>query len=33
MTAVLYECRFTHARTVPLRNVFSYRTYMWLVDQ
>jgi DUF1365 family protein len=28
----LYECRISHARTVPLRNVFSYRTYMWLVD-
>ncbi|MGH3150321.1 MAG: DUF1365 domain-containing protein [Streptosporangiaceae bacterium] len=30
--AALYECRVTHARTVPLRNVFSYRTYQWLVD-
>ena len=32
MTAALYECRITHARTVPLRNVFSYRSYLWLVD-
>jgi DUF1365 family protein len=31
-SARLYECRINHARTVPLRNVFSYRTYMWLVD-
>ena len=30
MTARLYECRITHARTVPLRNVFTYRTYLWL---
>lgn len=28
----LYECRISHARTVPLRNVFTYRTYLWLVD-
>lgn len=28
----LYECRISHARTVPLRNVFIYRTYLWLVD-
>jgi hypothetical protein len=28
----LYECRISHARTVPLRNVFTYGTYMWLVD-
>ena len=32
MTPRLYECRITHARTVPLRNVFTYRTYLWLVD-
>ena len=32
MTARLYECRITHARTVPLRNIFTYRTYLWLVD-
>jgi uncharacterized protein len=30
--ARLYECRISHARTVPLRNVFTYRTYLWLVD-
>jgi len=30
--AALYECRVAHARTVPLRNVFAYRTYQWLVD-
>jgi len=28
----IYECRITHARTAPLRNVFSYRSYQWLVD-
>jgi hypothetical protein len=28
----LYECRITHARTVPLRNVFTYRSYLWLAD-
>jgi hypothetical protein len=31
-SAALYECRVIHARTVPLRNVFTYRTYQWLVD-
>ena len=31
MTARLYECRITHARMAPL-NVFTYRTYLWLVD-
>jgi len=30
--AALYECRVCHARDAPLRNVFSYRTYQWLVD-
>jgi DUF1365 family protein len=30
--AVLYECTITHARTAPLRNVFTYRGYQWLVD-
>ncbi|TVZ05763.1 DUF1365 domain-containing protein [Trebonia kvetii] len=29
---MLYECRIVHARPTPLRNVFSYRTYEWLVD-
>lgn len=28
----IYECRITHARTAPLRNVFAYRSYQWLVD-
>jgi DUF1365 family protein len=28
----LYECRISHTRTVPLRNVFTYRSYLWLVD-
>ena len=32
MTPSLYECQISHARTVPLRNVFTYRTYLWLVD-
>jgi DUF1365 family protein len=30
--AALYETRIIHARTAPLRNVFSYRSYQWLVD-
>jgi uncharacterized protein len=30
--AELYECRITHVRMAPLRNVFTYRTYQWLVD-
>ena len=30
--AALYECRITHLRTAPLRNVFTYRSYQWLVD-
>ena len=32
MTGVLYECVITHVRTAPLRNIFSYRGYQWLVD-
>jgi DUF1365 family protein len=28
----LYECEIRHARTAPLRNVFRYRSYLWLVD-
>jgi DUF1365 family protein len=32
VTARLYQCRITHARTAPIRNVFSYRGYLWLVD-
>jgi uncharacterized protein len=31
-SARLYDCRITHARTFPLRNVFSYGTYLWFVD-
>jgi len=30
--ARLYDCRITHARTFPLRNVFTYGTYLWFVD-
>jgi uncharacterized protein len=32
VTARIYECRITHARVTPLRNVFRYGTYLWLVD-
>jgi len=32
VTARIYECRITHARVTPLRNVFSYGSYLWLVD-
>jgi uncharacterized protein len=32
VTARIYECTITHARTVPLRNVFRYGTLLWLVD-
>jgi uncharacterized protein len=31
-SAFLYECQVRHVRTTPVRNVFSYRTYQWLVD-
>lgn len=31
-SAVLYDCEVTHARSQPVRNVFSYRTCQWLVD-
>jgi uncharacterized protein len=30
--ALLYDCRITHTRLAPLRNSFTYRTYLWLVD-
>jgi len=30
--AALYRCTITHVRTAPLRNVFTYRSYQWLVD-
>ena len=29
---MLYECTITHARMAPLRNVFRYHGYLWLVD-
>ena len=32
MTPAVYECVVAHARREPLRNVFRYRTYQWLVD-
>ncbi|GAB2853697.1 DUF1365 domain-containing protein [Actinocorallia aurea] len=32
MTPALYECVITHARNAPVRNVFTHRTYLWLVD-
>ena len=28
----LYEVTISHARSAPLRNVFRYRSYLWLVD-
>ena len=31
-SAVLYDCRVTHVRRAPVRNAFSYRTCLWLVD-
>jgi uncharacterized protein len=31
-TPAIYECVVAHARREPLRNVFRYRTYQWLVD-
>jgi uncharacterized protein len=30
--AALYDCRITHTRLAPLRNAFTYCTYLWLVD-
>ncbi|MFI7588184.1 DUF1365 domain-containing protein [Spongisporangium articulatum] len=30
--AALYSVEIAHARTAPLRNVFRYRSYLWLVD-
>ena len=32
MTANIYEVTISHARSAPLRHVFRYRTYLWLVD-
>jgi DUF1365 family protein len=31
-TPAIYECLITHARAAPVRNVFSYHSYQWLVD-
>jgi len=30
--ANIYEVTISHARSAPLRHVFRYRTYLWLVD-
>ena len=32
MRAQIYEVTISHARSAPLRNVFRYRSYLWLVD-
>jgi uncharacterized protein len=32
VTTSLYPCRITHVRTCPIRRVFRYRSYLWLVD-
>ena len=32
MKAQIYEVTISHARSAPLRNVFRYRSYLWLVD-
>jgi DUF1365 family protein len=32
VTPAIYETVVAHARREPLRNVFRYRTYQWLVD-
>ena len=32
MNASIYEVTISHARSAPLRNVFRYRSYLWLVD-
>jgi len=32
VTANIYEVTISHARSAPLRHVFRYRTYLWLVD-
>jgi DUF1365 family protein len=29
---LIYRCRISHTRLTPVRNSFSYRTYLWLVD-
>ena len=28
--SALYEVTISHARSAPLRNVFRYRSYLWL---
>jgi DUF1365 family protein len=30
--AALYLCRLRHVRIEPIRNDFTYRTYLWLID-
>lgn len=30
--ARLYECRIVHSRLAPVRNTFTYHSYLWLVD-
>ena len=32
MRSEIYEVTISHARSAPLRNVFRYRSYLWLVD-
>jgi uncharacterized protein len=32
VTAALYPCQITHARAHPIRRVFRYRSYLWLID-
>ena len=32
VSAKIYEVTISHARSAPLRNVFRYRGYLWLVD-
>lgn len=31
-TPAIYKTRIRHARAAPIRNVFEYRSYSWLVD-
>jgi uncharacterized protein len=32
VTAALYPCQISHARAHPIRRVFRYRSYLWLID-
>jgi uncharacterized protein len=32
VTAALYPCEIVHVRARPVRRVFRYRSYLWLVD-